>query len=281
MSQKRGLGRGLEALLSSAAPASNTERLVRLPIEQIERGRYQPRRHIGEEELAALADSIRAQGVVQPVVVRMIGEQRYELIAGERRWRASQLAGLHELPAIVRDIPDEAAAAVALIENIQRQDLNAMEEADALERLTREFGLTHEQVARAVGRSRVAVSNLLRLRQLTPQVRALLESRQLDMGHARALLALEGPAQIELAQRVAAQSLSVRQTEHLVARHLRGETIPAAPKAAPSADVRHLEQSLEERLGAKVSIEHGRRGGRLVIRYSSLDELDGILGHIK
>jgi ParB family chromosome partitioning protein len=281
MSQKRGLGRGLEALLSSAAPASNTERLVRLPIEQIERGRYQPRRHIGEEELAALADSIRAQGVVQPVVVRMIGEQRYELIAGERRWRASQLAGLHELPAIVRDIPDEAAAAVALIENIQRQDLNAMEEADALERLTREFGLTHEQVARAVGRSRVAVSNLLRLRQLTPQVRALLESRQLDMGHARALLALEGPAQIELAQRVAAQGLSVRQTEHLVARHLRGETTPPATKAAASTDVRHLEQSLEERLGAKVSIEHGRRGGRLVIRYSSLDELDGILGHIK
>ena len=280
MSQKRGLGRGLEALLSSAAPASNTERLVRLPIEQIERGRYQPRRHIGEEELASLADSIRAQGVVQPVVVRMIGEQRYELIAGERRWRASQLAGLHELPAIVRDIPDEAAAAVALIENIQRQDLNAMEEADALERLTREFGLTHEQVARAVGRSRVAVSNLLRLRQLTPQVRALLESRQLDMGHARALLALEGTARIELAQRVAAQGLSVRQTEHLVARELRGETTPA-PKTAASADVRHLEQSLEERLGAKVSIEHGRRGGRLVIRYSSLDELDGILGHIK
>lgn len=280
MSQKRGLGRGLESLLSSAAPASSQERLVRLPIEQIERGRYQPRRHIGEEELASLADSIRAQGVVQPVVVRMIGEQRYELVAGERRWRASQLAGLHELPAIVRDIPDEAAAAVALIENIQRQDLNAMEEADALERLTREFGLTHEQVARAVGRSRVAVSNLLRLRQLTPQVRALLESRQLDMGHARALLALEGTAQIELAQRVTAQGLSVRQTEHLVARELRGETTPV-PKAATNADVRHLEQNLAERLGAKVSIEHGRRGGKLVIRYSSLDELDGILGHIK
>jgi ParB family chromosome partitioning protein len=280
MSQKRGLGRGLEALLSTAtAPPAAGERLMRLPVEHIERGRYQPRRHIGEEELAALADSIRAQGVVQPVVVRSIGEQRYELIAGERRWRASQLAGLHEIPAIVRDVPDETAAAVALIENIQRQDLNAMEEADALERLTREFGLTHEQVARAVGRSRVAVSNLLRLRQLTPPVRDLVEQRRLEMGHARALLALEGADQIAFAERVVAQGLSVRQTEQLVARHLRGEHKPA-PHAA-SADVRHLEHDLAERLGAKVSIDHGRRGGKLVIRYNSLDELDGILAHIR
>ncbi len=280
MSQKRGLGRGLEALLSSTAPAAAGERLVRLPVEHIERGRYQPRRHIGEEELAALADSIRVQGVVQPIVVRSVGEARYELIAGERRWRASQLAGLHDIPAIVRDIADDAAAAVALIENIQRQDLNAMEEADALERLTREFGLTHEQVARAVGRSRVAVSNLLRLRQLTPRVRELLEQRRLEMGHARALLALEAGDQIALAERVVTQGLSVRQTEHLVARHLRGETTPPAPRA-PSADVRHLEQDLAERLGAAVSIEHGRRGGKLVIRYHSLDELDGILAHIQ
>ena len=279
MSQKRGLGRGLEALLSSTAPPAAGERLLRLPIEHIERGRYQPRRHIGEEELAALADSIRAQGVVQPVVVRRIAEQRYELIAGERRWRASQLAGLHDIPAIVRDIPDDAAAAVALIENIQRQDLNAMEEADALERLTREFGLTHEQVARAVGRSRVAVSNLLRLRQLAPQVRELVEQRRLEMGHARALLALEGADQVSFAERVVAQGLSVRQTEQLVARHLRGEHKPV-PRTA-SADVRQLEQTLAERLGAKVSIEHGRRGGKLVIRYNSLDELDGILGHIQ
>lgn len=280
MSQKRGLGRGLEALLSSTAPAAAGERLVRLPVEHIERGRYQPRRHIGEEELAALADSIRAQGVVQPIVVRSVGDARYELIAGERRWRASQLAGLHEIPAIVRDIADDAAAAVALIENIQRQDLNAMEEADALERLTREFGLTHEQVARAVGRSRVAVSNLLRLRQLTPRVRELLEQRRLEMGHARALLALEAGDQIALAERVVTQGLSVRQTEHLVARHLRGETTSPAPRS-PSADVRHLEQDLAERLGAAVSIEHGRRGGKLVIRYHSLDELDGILAHIQ
>ncbi|HCO44517.1 MAG TPA: chromosome partitioning protein ParB [Gammaproteobacteria bacterium] len=279
MTQKRGLGRGLEALLSSTPSASGQERLTRLPIEHIERGRYQPRRHIGEEELASLADSIRAQGVVQPVVVRRVGDNRYELIAGERRWRASQLAGLHELPAIVRDVPDEDAAAVALIENIQRQDLNAMEEADALERLMREFGLTHEQVARAVGRSRTAVSNLLRLRQLTPAVRELVERRQLDMGHARALLAVTGADQVELARRVVANGLSVRQTEQLVARHLRGET-PPAPRA-PDPDVRQLEQRLADQLGARVAIEHGRRGGRLVIRYNSLDELDGILAHIR
>ena len=280
MSQKRGLGRGLEALLSSTAPAAAGERLLRLPIEHIERGRYQPRRHIGEEELAALADSIRAQGVVQPIVVRSVGESRYELIAGERRWRASQLAGLHEIPAIVRDIADDAAAAVALIENIQRQDLNAMEEADALERLTREFGLTHEQVARAVGRSRVAVSNLLRLRQLAPKVRDLVEQLRLEMGHARALLALDADDQLAFAERVVAQGLSVRQAEQIVARHLRGEKAPPAARA-PSADVRHLEKDLAERLGAAVSIEHGRRGGKLVIRYHSLDELDGILGHIR
>ena len=280
MSQKRGLGRGLEALLSSTAPASAGERLVRLPVEHIERGRYQPRRHIGEEELASLADSIRAQGVVQPVVVRSVGEQRYELIAGERRWRASQLAGLHEIPAIVRDVPDQTAAAVSLIENIQRQDLNAMEEADALERLTREFGLTHEQVARAVGRSRVAVSNLLRLRQLAPKVRELLEQRRLDMGHARALLALDAVDQAAFAERVVTHALSVRQTEQVVARHLRGDKTSPVPRA-PSTDVRHLEQDLAERLGAAVSIEHGRRGGKLVIRYHSLDELDGILGRIR
>ncbi len=279
MTQKRGLGRGLEALLSANQPPTAQERLTRLPLEQIERGRFQPRRHFGEEELTALADSIRAQGVVQPVLVRRSDDQRYELIAGERRWRAAQLAGLHEIPAIVRDIPDEAAAAVALIENIQRQDLNAMEEADALERLTREFGLTHEQVARAVGRSRVAVSNLLRLRQLTPPVKAMLENRQLDMGHARALLALDGNLQQEIAQRVVTKDLSVRQTEQLVARQLRGETTPS-PRAQ-TADLQRLEKTLSERLGASVQIEHGRRGGRLVIHYTTLDELDGILGHIR
>lgn len=302
---RKALGRGLDALipqggattptppatspLSAGAPTSqgaptqgavNGEVVVLVDIDRIVPNRRQPRSVLDEAGLAELTDSIRERGVLEPLLVRPIEDGRYELVAGERRLRASQKAGKSQVPVLVRQVGDRASLEIALIENIQRQDLNAMEEADALERLTREFGLTHEQVARAVGRSRVAVSNLLRLRQLVPKVRELVEQRRLEMGHARALLALEAADQLAFAERVVAQALSVRQTEQIVARHLRGEKAPPAARA-PSADVRHLEKDLAERLGAAVSIEHGRRGGKLVIRYNSLDELDGILGHIR
>jgi len=215
-------------------------------------------------------------------VVRPIGEPgRFEIIAGERRWRAAQLAGLHEIPAVVRDVPDRAAIAMALIENIQREELNPMEEASALQRLIDEFALTHQQAAEAVGRSRAAVSNLLRLLTLAEEVRGLVEKGELEMGHARALLALEGNAQVQAARQVVAKGLSVRETEQLVRR----QHEPAKPKPAPAAqdpDVRRLQEELAERLGAKVQFQQGAKGkGKLVIHYNSLDELDGILNHIK
>lgn len=292
--KKRGLGRGLDELLgisstTGTSPTSTrgetrTEGDLRaLPVDVIQKGRFQPRHEIAQEALQELADSIRAQGVVQPVVVRPLPEDnsKYELIAGERRWRAAQLAGLHEVPAVVRDVPDQAAMAMGLIENIQREELNPIEEAAALQRLIEEFGLTHQQTAEAVGRSRAAVSNLLRLLTLEPKVKMMLEARQLEMGHARALLALLGSVQVQAAEQVFARGLSVRETEHLVRRLQR----PATPKKASQEvdpDIRRFQDELSEKLAAKVQIQHTPKGkGKMTIFYNSLDELDGILDHIK
>jgi len=304
MTRKRALGRGLDALIGAnarrhesldlpevdtteASPASVSsegsaeERLERLPLGQLSRGKYQPRRDIQPEALEELADSIRAQGVMQPIVVRPVGEARYEIIAGERRWRAAQLAELDMIPAVIREVSDEVALALALIENIQREDLNPVEEAMALKRLLEEFTLTQQQVADAVGRSRAQVANLLRLLTLDPEVQTLLERGDLDMGHARALLALSGAKQRKAAHEVVNKDLTVRDTEALVKRLVNGE--PAKPRRdAPSADVTGLETRLAEVLGAPVKIQHGRGGkGRVTIRYASLDELDGILEHIR
>ncbi len=264
-----------------------------MPVDLLRRGKYQPRVDMREETLAELAESIKAQGVVQPIVVRPItgagagAQTQYEIVAGERRWRAAQLAGLHTVPAVVRDIPDEAAVAVALIENIQRENLNSIEEARSLHRLIEEFGLTHEDAAEAVGRSRATVTNLLRLLELPRPVREMLERRQLDMGHARALLGLpSAELQIELAARVLKQQLSVRDTESAV-RRLAGtegggkRAKAAAARGATDPNVRRLEADLAETLGAAVAIEHGPKGGKVVIRYNGLEELEGILSHIK
>lgn len=284
MIKKPGLGRGLDMLLSSArSQSTDTEDTVlkRLPVERVRPGQYQPRTHMDADALQELADSIKAQGLVQPIVVRKLNGGEYELIAGERRWRAAQLAGLHEIPAVVRDIPDQAAAAMSLIENIQREDLNALEEAGALRRLIDEFGLTHQQTAEAVGRSRVAVTNLLRLLDLQPEVKALLDAGQFEMGHARALLALQGAQQVEIAKLVVQRQLSVRDTERLIKQVLENASVEI-PAFKPSPDVVRLEQRLADTLGAKVAIRYNRSGkGKLVIEYNSLDELDGILGHIQ
>ncbi len=283
MVKKPGLGRGLDVLLSSARTANTPADeviLKKLPVERIQPGAYQPRSHIDPDALQELADSIKSQGLVQPVVVRRLVAGGYELIAGERRWRAAQLAGLHEIPAIVRDIPDQAAAAMSLIENIQREDLNALEEALALRRLIDEFGLTHQQTAEAVGRSRAAVTNLLRLLELSPDVKKLLEERKMEMGHARALLALtQERVQLAAAQKVVQRQLSVRDTERLVKTLLEGGQKKTAVALSP--DVQHLEQKLSEQLGATVAIRYNQKGrGKMVIEYNSLDELDGILNHI-
>lgn len=294
--KKRGLGKGLEALLGSSGAgamegttpvtpeqAEADGMLRNIPVELLQRGIYQPRIDMHPDTLEELANSIRAQGVVQPIVVRPVSADRYEIIAGERRWRAAQLAGLHEIPAVVRDVPDQAAMAMALIENIQREELNPMEEAMALHRLIEEFGLTHQQTAEAVGRSRASVSNLLRLLGLTDDVKRMLENGDLEMGHARALLALGGEKQSQVARTVVAKGLSVRETERLVKRtqeQADGTTKKSVQPADP--DIHRLEQDLGEKIGARVAIQHGAKGkGKLVIQYNSLDELDGILEHIK
>lgn len=284
MVKKPALGRGLDILLSSVrgdGEQADDTVLKKLPVERIRPGQYQPRTRMDPDALQELADSIKAQGLVQPVVVRKLGGGEYELIAGERRWRAAQLAGLHEIPAVVREIPDQAAAAMSLIENIQREDLNALEEAGALRRLIDDFGLTHQQTAEAIGRSRAAVTNLLRLLELQPETKALVDAGQLEMGHARALLALQGQQQVDVAQKVADRQLSVRETERLVKSLLDTDQKPAT-EFKPSPDVLKLEQTLADTLGAKVAIRYNRTGkGKLVIEYNSLDELDGILGHIQ
>ena len=287
--KKRGLGRGLDALLGGANVAAVQEEaaqvdrseLQQLPVDIIQRGKYQPRRDIDPVTLDELAHSIRSQGVMQPIVVRSIGSGRYEIIAGERRWRASQQAGLDKIPAIVREVSDEAAIALALIENIQREDLNPIEEAVALQRLQQEFQLTQQQVADAVGKSRVTISNLLRLIALPDEIKTLLSHGDLEMGHARALLGLPGERQVEGARHVVARGLTVRQTEALVRQWLsQKEDDKSAPKSDP--DIVRLEQRLAERLGSPVQIKHGEKGkGQLVIRYNSLDELQGVLAHIR
>ena len=286
--KKGGLGRGLDALLgaatrSEAAPESPAVEILRqVPVEWIERGRYQPRQDLREDTLQELAESIRAQGVVQPVLVRPLGGDRYELIAGERRWRAAQLAGLREVPAVIRDLPDRAAIAVALIENIQREDLNPLEEAAALHRLIVEFELTHQQAAEAVGRSRAAVSNLLRLLDLTEDVQGLLRERKLDMGHARALLPLSPALQREAAHQVLLRGLSARETEQLVRRLQLDAPAELPPAKSLDPDIRLLQDDLSQRLGARVRLRHGASGkGSVVIHYNTLDELDGILSRVK
>ena len=280
MNTRRGLGRGLETLLSPGA-AGGEGTLREIPLDRLERGTYQPRRQFPPAELEALADSIRAQGVVQPIVVRARADDRFEIIAGERRWRAAQMAGLARIPALVRALDDSAALAIALIENIQRQDLNPLEEAAALRRLTSEFGLTHEATARAVGRSRAAVSNLLRLLDLAPGARALVDEGKLEMGHARALLTLDALTQERLARRIATEGLSVRQVERLVADAGKADRKGRSPEPKRDPNLRALEQELAQNLGAPVALEHGRRGGRLVIRYHSLEQLDDLLARLR
>lgn len=303
--KKRGLGRGLDALLGGAHAIRSTpeisevtdspaqteqtvsvpESILRdIPIDLLQPGKYQPRTDMHPDSLEELANSIRAQGVLQPIVVRELNHSgRYEIIAGERRWRAAQIAELHEIPAVIRDVPDEAAIAMALIENIQRENLNPVEEATALQRLIDEFGLTHQQAADAVGRSRAAVTNLLRLLVLSAEVKKLLEHGDLEMGHARAILALEGEAQARAAREIADKGLSVREAETLV-RQLKdgGSTSKPAPiEKRQDPNIVRLEQELAEKLGAKVAFQHGEKGnGKLIVHYNSLDELDGILERI-
>ncbi len=287
--KKRGLGRGLDALLGGASVSAmqeeaakvDTRELQQLPLELVQRGKYQPRRDMDPQALEELAQSIRKHGVMQPIVVRPVEGGRYEIIAGERRWRASQQAGLERVPALVREVPDEAAIAMALIENIQREDLNPIEEAVALQRLQQEFQLTQQQVADAVGKSRVSVSNLLRLIALPEEIKTLLSHGDLEMGHARALLGLPADQQVEGARHVVARGLTVRQTEALVRQWLSSKEKPKA-EVKVDPDISRLEQRLAERLGSPVQIKHGQKGkGQLVIRYSSLDELQGVLAHIR
>lgn len=288
MVRKTGLGdRGLNMLLSSGASDKKADQdgeLKKLPVEKICRGEYQPRTNMDPASLQELAESIKAQGLIQPVIVRRLDDGRYELIAGERRWRAAQIAGMHEISALVRKIPDQTAAAMSLIENIQREDLNPLEEAQAMNRLILEFGLTHQQTAESVGRSRSAITNTLRLLELEKDTKDLLDSRELNMGHARALLMLKERVQTEAAQKVARRHMSVRDTERLVKQILEAqagkEKVKNTPKKA--VEVQKLEQSLSDKLGAGVAIQYNSRGkGKLVIEYNNLDELDGILQHIQ
>lgn len=294
--KKKRLGRGLEALLSkpvaetASVTGDDAETMRNIPLEHLQKGRHQPRTDMRQDTLEDLANSIRAQGVVQPIVARPLeksnGEtQRYEIVAGERRWRAAQMAGLSDIPTVIRMVPDDAAIAMALIENIQRENLNPLEEARALDRLIKDFRLTHQEVADAVGRSRVSVTNLLRLLDLSDRVKTMLESRQIEMGHARALLAISDTTQqLEAARQVVKKQLSVRDTERLVRRLLSDQTARKVKKAAidRNADIRRLEIEISEKLGAKTRIDHSQKGsGKVVIIYNSLDELDGILKHMK
>ncbi|MCQ8848550.1 ParB family chromosome partitioning protein [Alteromonas sp. 76-1] len=289
--RKRGLGRGLDALLATSQSTSQREtdaaateatqsELSKLPIEFLVPGKYQPRKDMSPDALEDLASSIRAQGVIQPIVVRKVDDNKYEIIAGERRWRASQLAQLDEVPCLVKDVPDEAAVAIALIENIQREDLNAMEEAQALDRLMNEFSLTHQEVAEAVGKSRTTVTNLLRLNNLNDDVKLLVEHGDIEMGHARALLALDGEQQSEAANVVSGKGLTVRDTEKLVKKLLEPEKPKQEKQIDP--DVQNLMTRLSENLGAPVTIDHNAKGkGKLVISFDDLQQLDGIITKIQ
>ena len=304
--KKRGLGRGLDALLGTGSPptpqsapekdlnseaattpdaenksADENNALKYVPVEFIQPGKYQPRLDMRAESLEELASSIRAQGVMQPIVVRSIGSNKYEIVAGERRWRASQMAGLDKIPVIIKQVADEAAIAMALIENIQRENLNPIEEAMALQRLIEEFELTQQEAADAVGKSRTTVTNLLRLMSLNPNVRLLLEHGDLEMGHARALLSLSNEKQAEAAKIVTGKGLSVRQTEALV-RRLQSQKGKSTPTKKIDPDILHLQDNLSEKLGTQVMIQHSAKGkGKLILKYNTLDELEGILDHIK
>ncbi|RLA40247.1 MAG: chromosome partitioning protein ParB [Gammaproteobacteria bacterium] len=292
--KKKGLGKGLDALLGgelgapieeqrleSRSEENNVQGLKELPVEFLQRGKYQPRKDMNPAALDELAESIRRQGIMQPIMVRPLAKDSYEIVAGERRWRAAQLAGLAAVPVIVKVISDEDAIALALIENIQREDLNAMEEALALTRLQQEFGYTQTEVADAVGKPRSTVANLMRLTALQPEVALLLERGDIDMGHGRALLALEGTSQLEVARIVVGKGLTVRQTEALVRQWQNKQQAPVLV-TTKNPDIQRLEQKLSEQLGAGVVIQHGSGGkGKMVIRYNNLDELDGILTHIK
>ncbi len=292
--KKKGLGKGLDALLGgelgapiaeqkieASSDQDNTQGLTELPVEFLQRGKYQPRKDMNPAALDELAESIRRQGIMQPIMVRPLAKDSYEIVAGERRWRAAQLAGLATVPVIIKVISDEDAIALALIENIQREDLNAMEEALALTRLQEEFGYTQTEVAEAVGKPRSTVANLMRLTALQPEVALLLERGDIDMGHGRALLGLEGSSQLEVARLVVGKGLTVRQTEALIRQWQNKQQTPA-PATSKNPDIQRLEQKLSEQLGAGVAIQHSSGGkGKMVIRYNSLDELDGILTHIK
>jgi ParB family transcriptional regulator, chromosome partitioning protein len=278
----KGLGRGLDALLGGSSRRTGEEELAQLPVGALKPGKYQPRTRMDETSLAELAASIKVRGVIQPIVVRAVGASQFEILAGERRWRAARMAGLEQVPAIVRDVPDEAALGIGLIENIQREDLNPLEEAQGLKRLIEEFKLTHEQVATAIGRSRAGVTNLLRLLELAAAVQTMLLEGRIEMGHARALLALSKARQVEVAEQVAAKGLSVRETERLV------QHATAAPAKAHKAqarldpDSRRLQEELSESLGAPVHLKPRASGkGCVVIDYSSLDELAGIIKRLK
>lgn len=293
--KRQSLGKGLDALLGMAdetevdssipgesAGESGEGQLRELPVDLLQRGKYQPRRDINTEALEELASSIRTQGVMQPLVVRKVDNEKYEIIAGERRWRAAQQAGLDQVPVIVREVSDEAAIAMALIENIQREDLNAMEECLALLRLQKEFDLTQQQVADAVGKSRSAVTNLMRLASLEPEVQKLLERGDLELGHAKCLLALEGAVQTNAARTVAGVNMTVRQTEALVKKLQSGNKPRPVDDISNSPDIKHLEEQISEKIGAPVQIQHSAKGaGKLILKYNSVDELDGILAHIK
>jgi len=289
--KKRGLNRGLDALLGAAGAnkveditnpsATDNKTLKELDVDLIQRGIYQPRVHFNDEALQELADSIKAQGVVQPIVVRPIAGGRYEIIAGERRWRASQLAELQTIPVVIKDIDDKTTAAVSLIENIQREDLNPIEESRALQRLIDEFGLTHQECADTVGRSRASVSNLLRLQDLREEVKTFLDKGEIEMGHARALLSLDADNQLHLAKQVIKKGMSVRETE-AAARKILNPPEKKTTTAAVDPNIEHLENTISEKLSAKVHFKHGKNGkGQMVISYNSLDELDGILEHIQ
>ncbi|MDZ7922818.1 MAG: ParB/RepB/Spo0J family partition protein [Marinagarivorans sp.] len=298
--KRKGLGRGLDALLGTAPkqagkieplnPADmpvagagpKDGRLMELPVEFMQRGKYQPRRDMQQEALQELANSIKAQGVMQPIVVRPVGEDKYEIIAGERRWRATQLAGLHTIPVVIRDVNDEAAIAMALIENIQREDLNPIEEAISLKRLQDEFELTHQEVADAVGKSRTGVTNLLRLLNLTDEVRMLLEHGDLEMGHARCLLSLPDHIQRLIARQIITRGLSVRQAEALARSAQQDASQPKTDAPKVDTDISQLENGLSEHVGVPVTVQHSAKGrGKLIFNYKSLDELDGILAHLK
>ena len=280
VNKQKGLGRGLEALLGGGDDAPGKDSLMTLPVNRIRPGKYQPRTKMDQEALAELAASIRTQGLMQPVLVRPVERDRYELIAGERRWRAAQMAGLDEIPALVREVPDEAALAMALIENIQRENLNAMEEAAGLQRLVQEFKMTHQQAADAVGRSRSAASNLLRLLNLARPVQAMVMEGVLEMGHARALLALDGARQIEAAKRTAARGLSVRETEALTQQWIKGDNAPARRKKV-DRDIARLEEETAGKIGTTVEIKSGRKGtGKLILHYSSFEHLDELIAKL-